>query len=77
LEKLLPKTEFVFCVDADVEVFEPMKEGPGARTHKIPVRKGDLLTAYVVKETPQHYFIKFDDGGLAFLHKIAVAVNQR
>jgi hypothetical protein len=72
LEKLLPKTSFVFCVDADVEVFEPMQEGPGAKTHRITFKKGDVLSAYVVRETPQHYFIKFDDGGVAFLHKIAV-----
>ncbi len=72
MEKLLPKTTFVFCVDADVEVFEPMHEGPETRTHKMPVRKGDALSVYVVRETPQHFFVKFDDGGVAFLHKIAV-----
>lgn len=72
MQKVLPKTAFVFCVDADIEVFEPMQEGPGAKTHKMPVRKGDLLSVYVVRETPQHFFIKFDDGGVAFLHKIAV-----
>ena len=72
MEKLLPKTTFVFCVDADIEVFEPMHEGPGARTHKRTVRKGDPLSVYLVRETPQHFFVKFDDGGVAFLHKIAV-----
>lgn len=72
MEKTLAKTSFVFTVDADVEVFEPMKEGPGTRTHKLAVRKGDPLSAYVVRETPQHYFVKFDDGSVAFLHKIAV-----
>ncbi len=72
MDKVLPKTTFVFCVDADIEVFEPMKQGPETHTHKRPVRKGDTLVAYVVRETPQHYFVKFDDGGVAFLHKIAV-----
>jgi hypothetical protein len=73
VEKTLAKTNFVFTVDADVEIFEPMKEGPGARTHKLSVRKGDPIAVYVVRETPQHYFVKFDDGGVAFLHKIAVS----
>ena len=75
MEKTLHKTTFVFSVDADIEVFEPMKEGPSARIHTIPVRKGESLSAYVVRETPQHYFVKFDDGGVAFLHKIAVSMR--
>ncbi len=72
MERLLPKTAFVSCMDVDVEIFEPMREGPGTRTHKMPVKKGETLSVYVVRETPQHFFVKFDDGGVAFLHKIAV-----
>lgn len=73
MERVLPRTTFTFTVDADVEVFEPMKEGPGARTYTISKRRGETLSAYLVRETPQHYFIKLDDGGVAFLHKISVA----
>jgi hypothetical protein len=75
LEKKLTKTTFLLSVDVNVEVFEPMKEGPSARLHSIPLRKGDSLEAYVVRETQQHYFVKFDDGGVAFLHKIAVSMR--
>lgn len=72
MDKVLPKTRFVFRVDGEIEVFEPMKEGPGTKTHKIPFKRGEEIEAYVAKETAQHFFVKFDDGGVAFLHKISV-----
>lgn len=75
MEKILPKATFVFSVDADIEVFDEMKQGPGTKTHTVSFRAGDTLTAYLVKETRQHYFIKLDDGGVAFLHKISVNLS--
>lgn len=65
----------MFSVDADIEVLDPMKQGPGTRTHTLSFRQGSKMEAYIVKETRQHYFVKLDDGGVAFLHKISVTLQ--